>query len=64
MRRARARKEAQRGQRPEAQRNRVCSALTQVVMWFERRYLNVHRVSQVGKSGQLPDLGSIYFPNA
>jgi hypothetical protein len=57
MRRARARKEKQRRQHPEALLNRVRSAFTQQVTGFVCGSLNVHMELQAERSGQLLNLG-------
>ena len=64
MRRARARKEEQRRQHPEARLNRVRSAFTQEVMGFVYRNLGVHRGLPAEESGQLPDLGLTRYSSA
>jgi hypothetical protein len=64
MRRARARKEEQRRQHPEALLNRVRSAFSQEVTGFVYRSVGVHRGLLAEESGQLPDLGSWISENA
>jgi len=56
-RRAPAREEEQRGQRAAARRNRVRSALTQMVTVVVGMDLSVHAVSPAEESGQLRFLG-------
>jgi hypothetical protein len=55
--RATARKEKQQCQRAVARRNRVRSALTQMVNWVEATHVSGHRILLVKVSGQLPNLG-------
>jgi hypothetical protein len=52
-----AHQEKQRSQRAVSRRNRLRSALTQMVMPCGQSKLNRHAASEAVASGQLPDLG-------
>ena len=53
-----AHEEKQRGQRALGRRNRVCSAVTQVVNLLVGKILNGHSAMQAVDSGQLRFLGA------
>jgi hypothetical protein len=57
-----AHQEKQRSQRAVALRNRLRSALTQMVMACGQRKLNKHAASEAVGSGQLLNLGSVLPP--